>query len=207
MAIAIATQLDRLATHLAGEFDNKPQSLADPIWYLHLRLWCRPLPDSVFADGYGFFIEQISVASGQPPYRQRILHVTAQGDRLWGQFYALPDPTAYIGSATEPDGLTALTRDTLIDLPTCGLAIEYQPATDTFKARLPGDSLCSFTVNGTPTYVRLMLDIGPESLASGSPIVLQMGDRGIDPNTGKATWGPQMGPFRLVKQSTYPLPG
>jgi len=165
----------------------------------------------VFADGYSFFIEQISVAAGQPPYRQRILHITTRDGSLWGQFYALDDPAAYRGSATEPDGsesarLTRLTRDTLVDLPTCGLEIEYQPATDTFKARLPGDSLCSFTANGTTTYVRLMLDVGPESPTPGSPVVLCMGDRGIDPVTGKTTWGPQMGPFRLVKQQAYPLP-
>lgn len=205
--MAIAAQLDQLATYLAGEFDNRSQSLADPAWYLHLRLWYRPLPRHVFAEGYGFFIEQIGVASGQPPYRQRILQITTRGNGLWGQFYALPDPTAYAGSATEPERLAHLTRETLVDLPTCGLEIEYQQATGMFKARLPEDSLCSFTANGTTTYVRLLLDIGPESLAPGSPIVLQMGDRGIDPDTGKATWGPQMGPFQLIKQSAYPLPG
>ncbi len=206
MAIAIAAQLDRLATYLAGEFDNRPQSLAEPIWYLHLRLWYRPLPRSIFADGYGFLIEQISVASGQPPYRQRILHVTVREGSLWGQFYALADRAAYIGSATEPDRLAHLTRGELIDLPSCGLAIEYEAATDTFSGRLPGDSLCSFTIDGTTSYVRLMLDVGPESSTPDSPIVLQMGDRGIDPGTGTPTWGPRMGPFHLVKQLAYPLP-
>jgi hypothetical protein len=57
------------------------------------------------------------------------------------------------------------------------------------------------------TYVRLLLDIGPEPRVAGRPVVLQMGDRGVDPETGKTTWGPQMGPFRLVKQQAYALPG
>ena len=202
----ITAQLNQLATALAGEFDNRQQALADPVWYLHLRLWYRPLPKGLFADGYGFFIEQISVASGQPPYRQRILHLTLKDTQPWGQFYALADPSAYVGSATEPDRLTGLTRGALIDLPTCALEIQFLPTTATFQARLPGDSLCRFTVNGVTTCVRLLLDIGPESLAANSPMVLQMGDRGVDPDTGQATWGPLMGPFRLVKQRAFALP-
>lgn len=206
MAIAIAAQLEQLVTDLAGEFDNRSQSLADPTWYLHLRLWCRPLPQHLFTEGYSFFVEQISVASGQPPYRQRVLHVSVKENQLWGQFYALADPQAYAGSAIAPDRLADLTAQALIDLPTCGLAFTYDPATATFSGRLPGDRLCSFTANGVTTYVRLLLDIGPESMAAGSPVVWQMGDRGVDPETGKATWGPPMGPFRLVKQQAYALP-
>lgn len=200
-------RLDQLAAGLAGEFDNRQQSLAEPVWYLHLRLWHRPLPRDFFGTGYGFFIEQISVASGQAPYRQRILHLTEREDGLWGQYYALPDPAAYSGSATQPDRLATITAGQLISLPTCGLTITYQPDRQTFSARLPADTLCSFTVNSTTSYVRLAFDLGPESLGSDSPMVLQMGDRGVDPETGKATWGPQMGPFQLVKQASFALPG
>ena len=199
--------LHQLSTHMAGEFDNRQQSLADPTWYLHLRLWQRPLPRSLFDEGYSFFIEQISVASGKLPYRQRILHLTTRDGQLWGQYYALPDPIAYSGAATQPDRLTALTREDLIALPTCGVAIEYQPASQTFSARLPGDSLCSFTANGITAYVRLKFDLGPESPAANSPVVLYLEDRGVDLDTDKPTWGPRMGPFPLVKQSAFALPG
>lgn len=199
--------LHKLATHMAGEFDNRQQSLADPTWYLHLRLWQRPLPRALFGDGYSFFIEQISVISGKPPYRQRILHITHRDGQLWGQYYGLSDPVAYSGAATQPERLASLTRESLIDLPTCGLAIEYQPNRQTFNARLPEDSLCSFTVNGTTSYVRLKFDLGPESPAPHSPMVLHMEDRGVDPDTGKPTWGPLMGPFQLAKQSAFALPG
>ncbi|MGB3200929.1 MAG: chromophore lyase CpcT/CpeT [Nodosilinea sp.] len=203
----IEAQLHQLATALAGEFDNRPQSLADPVWYLHLRLWQRPLPQSLFGSGYGLFIEQISVTSGQPPYRQRILHLTTKDNGLWGQYYALQDPIAYQGGATHPDRLASLNRAALLALPTCGVAIERQPDGQTYRARLPGDSLCTFSANGVTSYVRLAFDIGPESPAPGSPLVFQMNDRGIDPETGKTTWGPKLGPFCLVKQSAFPLAG
>lgn len=202
----LEVQLHSLAIALAGEFDNCHQSLAEPVWYLHLRLWQRPLPGHIFGEGYGFFIEQVSVASGKPPYRQRILHLTAKGNGLWGQYYGLSDPGVYIGAATQPERLNSLTQADLISLPTCGVAIECQPDGQTYSARLPGDSLCSFTIDGTTSYVRLAFDIGPESPHPDSPIVFQMNDRGTDPETGKTTWGPIMGPFRLVKQHSFDLP-
>jgi hypothetical protein len=201
--MAIAEQLHRLATYLAGEFDNRAQSLAEPAWFLHLRLWYRPLPSDLFANGHGFFIEQVSVASGQAPYRQRILHLSERQGELWGQFYALAKPEDYIGSAREPQRLEKLDRAALLELPTCGLAIAYEAPTESFRGRAPTDEPCSFTINGTTTYLRLQLDVGPEAGRPGNPIVLQMGDRGLDPTTGQATWGPAMGPFKLVKQCAY----
>jgi hypothetical protein len=195
-----------LATLLAGEFDNKAQSLAEPVWYLHLRVWNRPLPPGVFAEGYGFFIEQISVMSGATPYRQRILHLTQRGEAVWGQYYGLSESLAFQGSATEPERLATLTSQDLITLPTCGLSIDFEAVQHKYIARLPADTLCSITYQGQPSYISLGFDIGPQSIAPGSPVELSVYDRGIDPDTGKTTWGPQMGPFRLIKQQTYELP-
>ncbi len=197
--------LSHLAESLAGEFDNKAQSLAEPAWYLHLRVWNRPLPRSLFAEGYGFFIEQISVASGAAPYRQRILHLTQQGETLWGQYYGLREPSAFQGSATQPERLTTLTPDALVSLPTCGLSITVDPVALKYTARLPADTLCSITYQGQTSYISLGFDLEPSFPQPGRPIELSVYDRGIDPDTGKTTWGPQMGPFRLIKQQTYGL--
>jgi hypothetical protein len=43
-SLLLSDQLTQLAHYLGGEFDNRQQSLRDPVWYLHLRLWLRPLP-------------------------------------------------------------------------------------------------------------------------------------------------------------------
>ena len=197
------TLLSQLATALAGEFDNKAQSLAEPIWYLHLRVWNRPLPKTVFAEGYGFFIEQISVAAGTPPYRQRVLHLTSRGEDLWGQYYGLKDPQAWLGSATQPDHLASLTTQDLIDLPTCGLGIRWDSAKAQYEARLPADSLCCISYQGQASYISLGFDLALPTTAH--PMVeLSVYDHGVDPETGKMTWGPRMGPFRLRRQEIYP---
>ena len=48
-------------------------------------------------------IEQISVAQGFAPYRQRILHHVSHQDQLQGRYLALKDPRAFAGSGTEPE--------------------------------------------------------------------------------------------------------
>lgn len=193
--------LNHLAATLAGEFDNKAQSLADPAWFLHLRVWNRPLPKTVFAEGYGLFIEQISVATGAPPYRQRILHLTQRNGSFWGQYYGLQDPQAWQGSATQPDRLASLTADALISLPTCGLGITWDDAKALYVARLPENSLCRITYDGQDSYISLGFDLAPAGPRQSPE--LSVYDRGVDPATGKTTWGPRMGPFRLQRQAIY----
>jgi hypothetical protein len=192
--------LSHLAAALAGEFDNKSQSLAEPIWYLHLRVWNRPLPPAVLGEGYSFFIEQISVVSGAPPYRQRVLHLTERHGGVWGQYYGLANPEAWRGSGTDPDRLERLTRADLVDLPTCGLAITGDG--QQYQARMPADSLCEIAYQGQTSYIALGFDLA----VAGASVNLKVYDHGVDPSTGKTTWGPAMGPFHLQRQTVYALP-
>ncbi|MDJ0561083.1 MAG: CpcT/CpeT family chromophore lyase, partial [Microcystis sp. M53599_WE4] len=37
-------ELITFGRYLAGEFENQRQAQAEPVWYVHLRLWLRPLP-------------------------------------------------------------------------------------------------------------------------------------------------------------------
>ncbi len=207
---ASKNSLLRLAQYLAGEFDNKPQSLVDPAWFLHLRVWNRPLPPGVFSEGYGFFIEQINVATGNPPYRQRILHLMTGGEQIRGRYYALNDPQAFSGSALAPERLRHLRREDLVDLPTCALDISLDPASGVFRGRLPADTLCSITIDGKASYISLAFDIGPPcSAVKGSsipsPIQLTVYDHGVDIATGAITWGPRMGPFQLLKTQEFAI--
>lgn len=207
MAPAPATpdaQLLQLARQLAGEFDNRQQSLADPVWFLHLRVWNRPLPPHLFTDGYGLFIEQINVAAGTPPYRQRILHLKASGEQLLGQYYGLQEPLKFRGGATHPEHLQGLSAADLVPLPTCCLTITVDPAMGLFRGRLPDHTLCSFTYEGKTSSISLGFDLGPQPTAAPQ-LELTVYDRGVDAATGATTWGPRMGPFRLVKHTDFAL--
>lgn len=189
------SSLSALVQLLAGEFDNHDQAMESPAWYVHLRLWQRPLPH-LFGDGYGVFIEQCGVASGNPPYRQRVLHLRAEVDTLYGQYYGLHDPLRWQGGALAPERLMALTAADLVSLPTCRVTIS--PLAQGFQARMMADALGQFSYDGKTVHLRLGFDI-----IQGAQTEFAMYDKGIDPATGRGTWGALMGPFRLVKQRAF----
>ena len=201
-SLLLSDQLTQLAHYLGGEFDNRQQSLRDPVWYLHLRLWLRPLPRSLFDQGHSFFIEQISVAAATPPYRQRVLHLGLKDGGLWGQYYGLQDPLAWRGEASRPQRLSALTPQDLVPLPTCGLMIELDASNGWYRAQPPAHTLCSFTYQDQTSYVRLGFEVGPDQ---GGTMLLRLCDRGVNPDTGQFTWGPAMGPFELLKKESFNL--
>ena len=67
--MSFSPQLLALADYLSGEFDNREQALAEPIWYVHLRLWQRPIP--LFSeDSMTLFAEQASVVNLERPDRK-----------------------------------------------------------------------------------------------------------------------------------------
>ncbi|PSN17649.1 chorismate mutase [filamentous cyanobacterium CCP5] len=192
--MAISDTLQSLAKLLSGAFDNQAQALAEPAWYVHLKLWHRWV--ELFEDSITLFIEQISVASGKPPYRQRLIRLQAIDGHLLGRYYGLKDPEQFQGAATQPQRLAGLSLEDLIDLPTCRVQIRPDPYG--FTARMAPDQLGSFEYQGRTTYLSLGFDIGRPPEAGGK-VQFAMYDKGIDPMTGKATWGALMGPFRLDK--------
>lgn len=61
-------QITALANYLTGEFDNKSQALEQPVWYVHLKLWIRPVP--IFTeDSITLFAEQANIIKLDQPYR------------------------------------------------------------------------------------------------------------------------------------------
>ncbi|MEM9150889.1 MAG: chromophore lyase CpcT/CpeT [Cyanobacteria bacterium P01_F01_bin.3] len=197
--------LTTLATYLAGEFENAAQAKASPAWYVHLRLWQRPIPRLSSADVFTFLLEQANVISGKPPYRQRILQIRAgdEDGQLLGQYYGLTSPLKYQGAGLDASLVANLSRSELVTLPNSGALIQYQTTPDGYKfqSALKDGELCSFEYGGQRRYVYLGFDIAPHS----DSLLLQTYDKGIDPDTGRGLWGALMGPFQMIKQKAFPL--
>ncbi len=202
-----------LAGYLAGEFENERQAAAEPAWYVHLRLWQRPIPSLSSAQTFTFFLEQQTVMSGQLPYRQRILQITdsAKADQLKGQYFALKDPLKFRGAGQDADILKGIGQRDLVALPNSGAVIRYQAAGGLengyqFQSALKDGELCSFDYGGQTRYVYLGFDIGPKEEPKGpeaNTILLKTYDKGIDPDTGRGLWGALMGPFQMVKRASF----
>ena len=194
----------RLCQSLAGTFQNREQALAEPVWYVHLRLWCYPTP--LFReDSATFFIEQASAAFAQAPYRQRILRIRRDQDDLTAEYYALKQPQTWQGATQTPDRLQTLALEDLQTLENSCLSIAIVPEAQAtrFEARQQPGERCQFTVNGETKLVELAFDAIAPSAANQVPAAFWMYDKGIDATTGKSTWGATQGPFRLIKVQDF----
>jgi hypothetical protein len=210
-----ASPLTTLATYLAGEFENQAQAAADPTWYVRLRLWQVPVPSLSNEHTYTLFLEQASVVSQAPPYRQRILQLTAEQltaeqsttGVLRGRYFALAQPLKFRGAGTQPDLLENLSAADLITLSNSEARIQYQSASVIgagepayrFQAALLEGRLCSFEYHGQQRYVYLGFEIAPKD----ETLELLTYDKGVDPETGRGLWGALMGPFCMVKQKSF----
>ena len=186
-----------LARSMAGEFDNREQAIADPIWYVHLRFWQRPVP--LFSeDSLTLFAEQASVVNPDEPYRQRVIRLMQTTDveaPLQVQYYAFKDPIAAKGAGLKPEFLQALTLDQLEYLPGCRLKIAHQPDTDNIVASPMSGYQCFFSYQGKKSQVQLGFAARSNTFESY--------DKGIDIETQQATWGAVMGAYRYTKRRDF----
>lgn len=181
---------------MAGEFDNREQAIDDPAWYVHLRMWQRPVP--LFSeDSLTLFAEQANVLYPEQAYRQRLIRLRQVDDieaPLQAHYYAFRNPMAAIGAGLKPEFLNAITLDQLDYLPGCILNIT-QPDAESFMAQpLPG-SQCLFSYQGKQSQVQLGFAVRAHTFESY--------DKGIDVETQKATWGAVLGPYRYTKRRDF----
>ncbi|MDZ8185194.1 MAG: chromophore lyase CpcT/CpeT [Nostoc sp. ChiSLP02] len=193
-------QLIALGEYLAGEFDNREQAIEEPVWYVHLRMWQRPV--SLFAeDSITLFAEQANILNLDRPYRQRIMRLRQGSDSgapLEVQYYMFKNPEAFAGAGNNSALLNTLSANELDLLPGCILAVNSETlAGDRYKftaTPLP-ETRCTFTYLGNTIQVSLGF--------AATATEFHSYDKGIDPATGKATWGAIMGPYRYTKRNQY----
>ncbi|MBE9207595.1 chromophore lyase CpcT/CpeT [Nostoc sp. LEGE 06077] len=198
--MSLSPLLITLGKYIAGEFDNREQALAEPAWYVHLRMWQRPV--NLFSeDSITLFAEQANIVYLDRPYRQRILRLTAGNNfaaPLQIQYYIPKNPSALSGAGRNPALLKTLTVEQLDLLPGCILTLTQQelaPKNYKFVATQPTETHCCFNYQGNNVQVSLGFEATAEEFYSY--------DKGIDSETGKATWGAILGPYRYIKREQY----
>ncbi len=183
-------QLTALATYLAGEFSNQQQAVEQPAWYVNLRLWIRPVP--IFTDdSITLFAEQANVLKLNQPYRPRILRLRQKQD-IEVEFYMFKDLATAKGAGQNKDLLGQVTPEKIEFLPNCTLKVDTQLNNQyCFETTPVTREPCSVTYQGTTFQVFLGFKATPDELLTY--------DKGIDPETGKGTWGALMGAYHFSK--------
>ncbi|MGD1919165.1 MAG: chromophore lyase CpcT/CpeT [Pleurocapsa sp.] len=189
-------QLTALANYLAGEFDNQQQALEQPARYVHLRLWIRPVP--IFTeDSITLFAEQANVIKLNQPYRPRILRLR-QKENIEVEFYMFEDLATAQGAGQNKDLIKNITPDQIKFLPNCTLKVTTQAVNMgkySFETTPICDRPCSVTYQGTTFQVFLGFKATADALLTY--------DKGIDPDTGKGTWGALMGAYQFNKRQDF----
>ena len=177
-----------LAQWLAGEYENPVQSRDQPIWFVHLRLWYRPVPQRI-AGKLALFAEQAPILKPEQAYRQRVLTLWDGPEGLKGNYWAMRQPDRWRTAGANGDLLRSLSEDDLELLPGCCLDIQSQG--DRFISALEPGARCCFDYAGQTRQVVLGFEVYRDRLLSF--------DRGVDPETGKGLWGALMGPYEFQK--------
>jgi hypothetical protein len=177
-----------LAQLIAGEFDNKPQAMEQPAWFVHLRLWYRPLPMRIEGN-LALFAEQANALMRDRPYRQRVAVLSESSGSLQVQYLAFKQPEKFLGAGANPSLLEALRLEDLVTLPGCVLTVTEQAGK--FKAEPEPEAKCYFQYDGATRQVILGFEVSPGKFWSY--------DRGVDPETGKGLWGALMGAYEFQK--------
>lgn len=200
MPMILSPELITLAHYMAGEFDNQQQAIAEPAWYVHLRLWQRPVP--LFTeDSLTLFAEQANIVNLEKPYRPRILRLQSSDTTptsLQVQYYMLKDIEAIRGAGRNPELLRQLTLEDIEFLPGCNLTVKHQQLalnSYEFSASSTTGTPCGFSYKGNSYQVSLGFEATAQEFRSY--------DKGIDSTTGKAIWGALMGPFRFTKRQNF----
>ncbi|MBF2047910.1 MAG: chromophore lyase CpcT/CpeT [Elainella sp. C42_A2020_010] len=190
----MTVDLTQLAHWLAGEFDNQPQAQDQPVWFVSLRLWQRPLPFRI-QGRLALFCEQANSLYLDAPYRQRILVLQPSDNLQQGraQYLAFKQPERFKGAGAQPERLQTLTLDDLEALPGCELTITY--TNQRFKADPDPDVKCCFQYNGQTRQVILGFEATATQFLSW--------DRGVDPDSGKLLWGALMGAYQFHKRQDF----
>lgn len=194
--MTFSSQLITLGNYLAGEFDNKQQAVEQPAWYVNLRLWIRPVP--IFTeDSITLFAEQANILKLTQPYRPRILRLR-QKETIEVEFYMFKDLSTAQGAGQNKDLIKNITPDAVEFLPDCTLKVATQELSTgkyCFETTPVSDKPCSVTYQGTTFQVFLGFKAMENELLTY--------DKGIDPNTGKGTWGALMGAYQFHKRQDF----
>jgi len=197
----MSTDLQTLAHYLAGEFENREQAAAEPIWYVPLRLWQRPIQvfsEDAAGETVTLFAEQANVINPTQPYRQRLIRLMrSPSSDLMVQYYGFKEPGKFRGAGQEPDLLKGLSPEQVEYLPGCVLNVNQRSLSNGshFQAIAPPDACCRFQFDGKVGQVALGFEV--------SAVEYLTYDKGINPETGQALWGAIMGPYRYRKTQEF----
>lgn len=190
------SDLDKLVTMMTGSFSSQAQAEADTNFF-DIRLEMKPIWTDKTApeEGRYLYVEQAAAWALEKPYRQRVYHVTDNGDGVFASMvYALPDPDAAIGAWEVENPLAELSPADLVEREGCAVYLRLQPD-GTFEGSTR-EKECTSSLRGA-TYATSEITIGVDEVLSW--------DRGWNENE-EQVWGAEISGYifkRIVHEAGH----
>lgn len=188
----ISSQLLQLTAWMAGEFSNREQSQEQPVWFVNLVWWQRPVPFNLLGS-VAIFAEQANALILDRPYRQRILQFVENDGNIQVKYWGFKDPAAWAGAARDRDRLNQITINDIEAI--AGGLLDVSFTNGRYKAEMPKDAKCCFQYLNESRQVVLGFEVSADEFWSG--------DRGVDPETGSAIWGAIMDFYKFKKLQDF----
>lgn len=190
--MSISSQLLQLTSWMSGEFSNRQQSLEQPVWFVNLVWWQRPIPFAVL-DSVAIFAEQANALDRDRAYRQRILQFVETDGKIQVKYWGFREPSAWVGAGKDRDRLNQIMINDIEPLSGCLLDLNFENGC--YRATMPKDAKCCFPYMNETRQVVLGFEVTESSFWSG--------DRGVDADTGKAIWGAIMDFYQFQKVQDF----
>lgn len=176
--------LNELQRTMSGSFSSELQASVDDAYY-DIDLHMQP----IWQDrGHYLYVEQAVAATPEAPYRQRVYQLERRGKKLISKVYELPNPERYVGAHTDPDKLSGLHPDDLIERQGCAVILK-QDREGLYRGSTRKED-CKSSLRGA-AYATSRVSI--------SDSFIQSWDRGFDAE-GQQVWGATDGGYMFLKE-------
>lgn len=178
-----ALDLDELTALMTGSFSSENQAARDGQFYdirlEMVRIWPKR------TDGVWLYVEQASASALDRPYRQRVYHLTGDGQSWKSAVFEMPGPETYVGAWKNASLFDDLTPDQLTLRIGCAVYL---------KRSRKGD------FRGSTRERECLSQLRGASYATSEVVITRNGisswDRGYDAE-GTQVWGAVAGPYQF----------
>lgn len=120
---AESKDLENLVNLMQGSFSSEAQSISDSD-YFDIRLQMKRIWKDR-TDGYWLYVEQAAAQSLEKPYRQRIYHVTQNGDGVFeSAVFTMNAPLRFAGEWKKENSMENFSADSLITREGCTVILK-----------------------------------------------------------------------------------
>ncbi len=181
--------LIKFAKSISGEYSNFKQAQQNPQQYAHIKIYFRPLKNSIMKGGW-FYSEQSYDHAPWSPYRQGVHQLSIIDDLIIVENYKLKNAERIAGGGFYPEILSEIKSHLLTKREGCSMYFTKGRG-DFFRGHLQPGHKCTIKMNNKLTYLTSYVEINGEDWNSL--------DEGFDISSGQKLWGSEFGPLHFKK--------